>query len=67
VRKPCCAIFAALVSIALVSGCDSGSDSQPGEVKKTDTTPFKGMLGEQMKNANVKVKMPENAAPKTEK
>ena len=50
-----CAIVAAIVSAGFIAGCGDGE-----ETTKVDLTPkappaeFKGMLNEQMKNANIK-------------
>jgi len=59
VRRVCYVLVAALLGAGLVSGC---GDEQPksGDLKKpTDTSQFKGMLGDQMKNANIKEKTPD--------
>jgi hypothetical protein len=59
-----CAIVAAILSAVFVAGCGGGDESHPVDLtKQTDTSGFKGMLGDQMKSAKLK----ENNSAKTEK
>jgi len=52
------ALVAAFLSAGLVAGC-GGEQPKSGDLKQpTDTAQFKGMLGDQMKNANIKEKTP---------
>jgi hypothetical protein len=56
VRTTRCAIVAAILSAVFVAGCGgAGDESRPVDLtKQTDTSAFKGMLGDQMKSANLK-------------
>jgi hypothetical protein len=65
VKAPRFAIVTAILSAVFVAGCGGDSEGpRPVDLsKQTDTSAFKGMLGDQMKSANLK----ENKSAKLDK
>ncbi len=57
-RTSCYALVAAIVSAAFIAGCGDEPPKSDKLTQPTDTSQFKGMLGDQMKNANIKEKTP---------
>jgi len=58
VRRICYALVAAFLSATLVAGCGDQQPTSGDLTKPTDTAQFKGMLGDQMKNAKIQEKTP---------
>lgn len=52
------ALVTAILSSALIAGCSDQAPKSEDLTKQTETAQFKGMLGDQMKNANIKEKAP---------
>ena len=57
-RKTRGAAVVAILSTIVIAGCGDDDAPRPVELKTSDTSQFKGMLNEQMKNANIKTKAP---------
>jgi len=51
-------LVAAFLLAGLVAGCGDEQPKSGDLTKPADTAQFKGMLGDQMKNANIKEKTP---------